>query len=170
MPLHLRIENETSLPDGGPISYVMQSSRGGINIGRDQYLDWVLPDATRFISGTHCEVRYRNGQYWLQDVSTNGTFLNGSEFRVAGQHALRSGDRLEIGRYIVVVEIEGEPNLEPARDLAAMNRELPADSPHVWHIPDHDAPTPTDPRELDHRRSARAINASSFLDWMATTH
>lgn len=167
MPLHLRIENETSLPDGGPISYTMQSSRGGINIGRDQYLDWVLPDPTRFVSGTHCEIRYRNGQFWLHDVSTNGTFLNGSEYRLAGPHALKSGDRLEIGRYIVVVEIEGEPNLEPARDLASMNRQLPPDSPLVWNMPDHEAPTPIDPRELDHRRNARSLNSASFLDWMA---
>ena len=38
------------------------------------HLDWTLPDPTRFISGKHCEVRYRDGGYWLHDVSTNGTF------------------------------------------------------------------------------------------------
>lgn len=167
MPLHLRIENETSLPDGGPISYSVQASRGGINIGRDQYLDWVLPDPTRFISGTHCEVRYRDGQYWLHDVSTNGTFVNGSEYRLAGPHRLRSGDRIEIGRYVVAVEIVGEPNTEPARDSAAFGRQAPPDGPLEWNLPEQDAPIPGDPREFEHRRSARGIDAPSFLDWMA---
>ncbi len=34
-------------------------------------------------------------------------------------------------------------------------------------MPDHEAPTPIDPRELDHRRNARSLNSASFLDWMA---
>ena len=78
MGLTLTIENETSLPDGGPLSVSVAGKRG-LDIGRDTHLDWTLPDPTRVISGKHCEVRYRDGGYWLYDVSTNGTFLNGSD-------------------------------------------------------------------------------------------
>jgi hypothetical protein len=39
MALRLVIENETSLPDGGPLS-VTVTGQHGIDIGRDQYLDW----------------------------------------------------------------------------------------------------------------------------------
>ena len=53
MTLTLTIENETSLPDGGPLSVTIQGKRG-IDIGRDSHLDWTLPDPTRFISSRHC--------------------------------------------------------------------------------------------------------------------
>lgn len=102
MALTLTIENFTSLPDGGPLTYTVTGARG-FDVGRDTGLDWTLPDATRYISGKHCEVRYQDGDYVLYDVSTNGTFLNGSDRRMHGPHVLRSGDRVLIGNYIVVV-------------------------------------------------------------------
>ena len=91
MGLTLTIETETSLPDGGPLS-VSVSGKRGLDIGRDQHLDWTLPDPTRYISAKHCEVRYREGGYWLYDVSSNGTFLNGSDGRLKAPHRLRNGD------------------------------------------------------------------------------
>ena len=72
MTLTLHIENETILPDGGPLSVSVRGKRG-LDIGRDPYLDWTLPDPSRFVSGRHCEVRWRDGGYWLHDISTNGT-------------------------------------------------------------------------------------------------
>ena len=41
MALTLTIENETSLPDGGPLSVSIKGKRG-LDIGRDPYLDWTL--------------------------------------------------------------------------------------------------------------------------------
>ena len=45
MALTLTIENETALPDGGPLSVTLSGGRG-LDIGRDQHLDWSLPDPT----------------------------------------------------------------------------------------------------------------------------
>ena len=84
------------------------TGKRGLDIGRDAHLDWTLPDPTRFISSKHCEVRYRDGGYWLHDVSTNGTFLDGSDGRLEAPHRLRHGDRLTIGQYIVAVTLDGE--------------------------------------------------------------
>ncbi|MDR3496112.1 MAG: FHA domain-containing protein, partial [Ancalomicrobiaceae bacterium] len=117
MALHLRIENETTLPDGGPIE-IRVTGRRGIDIGRDNHLDWTLPDPTRYISGKHCEVRYEKGEYILYDVSTNGTFINGGDRRMKGPHRLQTGDRIIIGNYIVAVDVDGSdldgPALRPA--------------------------------------------------------
>ena len=82
MALTLTIENETSLPDGGPLSVTLSGGRG-LDIGRDQHLDWALPDPTRTISGRHCEIRFHDNAYWLRDISTNGTFVNGASGAVA---------------------------------------------------------------------------------------
>ena len=106
MLLRLTIENMDRLPDGGPVR--VQVEGRGLDIGRDQHLDWTLPDPSRQVSSKHCEIRFRDGGYWLHDVSTNGTFVNGAQFRLDAPHLLRSGDRLSIGQYIVAVEIEGQ--------------------------------------------------------------
>ena len=105
MPLRLTIENVDRLPDGGPVR--VQVEGRGLDIGRDQHLDWTLPDPSRLVSSKHCEIRFRDDNYWLHDVSTNGTFVNGAQFRLEAPHLLRSGDRLTIGQYIIAVEIEG---------------------------------------------------------------
>ena len=86
----------------------MISGRRGLDIGRDKHLDWTLPDPSRTISGKHCEVRYRDGGYWLYDVSTNGTYLDGQDGRLKAPHRLRNGDRVIIGQYIIGVSVEGE--------------------------------------------------------------
>jgi type VI secretion system protein ImpI len=93
------------LPDGGPVR--VQVEGRGLDIGRDQHLDWTLPDPSRHVSSKHCEIRFRDGDYWLHDVSTNGTFVNGAQFRLEAPHLLRNGDRLTMGQYIIAVEIEG---------------------------------------------------------------
>ncbi len=104
--LTLRIENIDQLLDGGPLSF--EADRRGLDVGRDQHLDWTLPDDSRFISGKHCEIRYFDDCYWLYDVSTNGTFVNGSSRRVKSPYKLCDGDKLEIGDYVIAVAIEGE--------------------------------------------------------------
>jgi type VI secretion system FHA domain protein len=82
-------------------------SAGG-SIGRNQGNDWVLPDPEKFISGKHCVVTCRNGTYYLSDVSTNGTFVNGSTQPIGNgmEQPLREGDRVQIGEYELVVSID----------------------------------------------------------------
>src|SRR5262249_18127335 len=104
MPLTLQLVNETTLPDGGPVSFQL-SGKCAIDIGRAADLDWTLPDPTRFISNKHCEIRYKDGGYWLHDVSTNGTFLNGADHRMQAPHRLRNGDRFTVGHYRVAVTL-----------------------------------------------------------------
>ncbi|MBV9906447.1 MAG: type VI secretion system-associated FHA domain protein TagH [Hyphomicrobiales bacterium] len=104
MTLRLSIENVDRLPDGGPIRIEVKGR--GLDLGRDSHLDWTLPDPGRSISGKHCEIRYRDGGYWLHDVSTNGTFVNGADYRLDAPYLLRDGDRLNIGPYIIAVAVE----------------------------------------------------------------
>ena len=159
MGLTLTIENETSLPDGGPLSVSVTGKRG-LDIGRDAHLDWTLPDPTRFISSKHCEVRYRDGGYWLYDVSTNGTFLNGSDGRLRAPHRLQHGDSLTIGQYIVAVALDGED--AETRERAAPTAR-PAAYRDLWN-PTEDAAPPVD-RKLLKPASANVPVRPDFLDW-----
>jgi type VI secretion system protein ImpI len=157
MPLRLTIENMDRLPDGGPVR--VQVEGRGLDIGRDQHLDWTLPDPSRHISSKHCEIRFRDGGYWLHDVSTNGTFLNGAQFRLEAPHLLRGGDRLSIGQYIIAVEIEGRgapaaPNIQTTAAPA-----VPAD---LWGF-ETEAAAPGDRRDYMPERVRKP--APDFLDF-----
>jgi pSer/pThr/pTyr-binding forkhead associated (FHA) protein len=54
-------------------------------------------------SGRHCEIVDSPAGPVLRDLSTNGTFVNGATTRMASEHVLRDGDRIEMGPYVVVV-------------------------------------------------------------------
>jgi type VI secretion system protein ImpI len=163
MALHLKIENETTLPDGGPVSITVSGKRG-IDIGRDAHLDWTLPDPTRYISSKHAEIRYRDGAYWLHDVSTNGTLLNGADHRMQAPHRLRDGDRFTIGHYIIAVALDGEPG-EP-RPAAPAAAPRVADYQDIWDNLPNVAP-PIDREQLKAPRDRAAPVDPDFLDWAA---
>ena len=105
MTLTLRIEGFDDLGNGMPTEFVL--NRRGATIGRAPTCDWCLPDPQRFISSRHCEISFRDGGYWLTDVSTNGTYLNGSSERLTGEHQIEQGDVLALGRYTVQAELNG---------------------------------------------------------------
>lgn len=157
MPLRLTIENMDRLPDGGPLRVQVESR--GLDIGRDQHLDWTLPDPSRHVSSKHCEIRFRDGGYWLHDVSTNGTFVNGAQFRLEAPHLLRSGDRLSIGQYIVAVEVEGLGAAAPAYSPAFP---APQGSSDLWGG-EGEAAAPDDRRNYLPERLQKP--APDFLDF-----
>lgn len=163
MPLTLTIENQTALPDGGPLSVTTAGGRG-LDIGRDQHLDWALPDPSRAISGRHCEIRFRDGAWWLRDISTNGTYVNGGENRVQSPYRLRHGDRLEIGHYLIAVTIAEEAGRAPDAPLSAPRAHAsgPGD---LWEASEEAAP-PVPRRDLMPPGHARPVH-DSFIDWAA---
>jgi type VI secretion system protein ImpI len=161
MGLTLTIENQASLPDGGPLSVSVQGKRG-IDIGRDQYLDWTLPDPSRFISGKHCEVRWHDDGYWLHDVSLNGTFLDGADSRLKAPHRLRNGDRFAIGQYIIVAAVDGEGS-----DAGGGREAPPASAPQSYEdlwSPSGEAAPPMDPKQFKSPRDLKPVHPD-FLDW-----
>src|SRR5215831_4824927 len=160
MGLTLRIENQTSLPDGGPLSVSIEGKRG-IDIGRDQYLDWTLPDPSRFISGKHCEVRWHDGGYWLHDISTNGTFLDGADSRLKEPHRLRNGDRFAIGHYIIVAAID--EGAGAGMGAAAQPADAPPSYEDLWN-PVSEAAPPIDPKQLKAPRDLQPVRPD-FLNW-----
>ena len=87
----------------GPTAYKVFDERGG-SIGRLENNDWTLPDPDKFVSTCHARIRCVEGAYYLDDTSTNGTFVNGDA--VAGTSAcLRDGERMLIGSYEILVQL-----------------------------------------------------------------
>ena len=161
--LTLRIENYDRLHDGGPLEFTID--RRGFDFGRDQHLDWTLPDRNRVISGKHCEVRFYDGAYWLTDTSTNGTFLNGASKRLQSPYRLADGDRLSVGDYVLAVSVKlaqaAPPPAPSAPQSFAQSPLAPVAGPDIWDSP-HQAPPPIDANELL-PRSREANRAADFL-------
>ena len=72
--LRLRVvsEQRRSLAERSSTTF---SVEGG-TIGRSADNDWVLPDPLRYVSAHHARVQFREGHFYLQDVSTNGVYVN----------------------------------------------------------------------------------------------
>jgi type VI secretion system protein ImpI len=138
MKLTLRIENFDFLPDGGPLEF--SATARGCEVGRDSAMDWTLPDPGRHISSRHFEVVYRDRQFWLNDISTNGTFVYGQSMRVSSPLALSHNERLQVGQYIIRVLI-GDPAQPMAQAFAPP--QTPAVAQDPWSLTPTPAPMPT---------------------------
>ncbi len=104
-------------PEGSPLreSSMTFSEQGG-TIGRTQNNTWVLDDPERFLSGNHCQISCINGEYFLTDTSTNGTFVNNSAEPLGkgNQVRLNSGDVFELSDYKFRVQVLDTPSSIPA--------------------------------------------------------
>ena len=86
----------------------------GGTIGRLPDNDWVLPG--EYVSGHHALIQFRNGQFFVEDTSTNGVFVNspGNRLQRGRPCPLNDGDHLFIASYEIEVAVSaGEGALEP---------------------------------------------------------
>jgi type VI secretion system protein len=109
-------------PSLGPDAQARFRLRGG-TIGRARDNDWVLPDPERIVSGHHARILYEQGGYYLEDTSSNGTFLNGQATPLPqGQLTeLQHGDLIAIGDYEIRVELEDDAGPSAAQAWSSSN-------------------------------------------------
>jgi type VI secretion system FHA domain protein len=92
------------------------SVEGG-TIGRSADNDWVLPDPLRYVSAHHARVLFREGHFYLQDVSTNGVYLNDEMEPLAKRgssgYRLANGDVLRMGDYHILAALEPAAESSP---------------------------------------------------------
>jgi type VI secretion system protein len=83
----------------------------GGSIGRAEDCDWTLLDSDRFISKKHLSISFRDQQFILTDLSSNGVVINNASAPLGrgNEHVLQTLDTLVIGKHSVQVE---EVNLQ----------------------------------------------------------
>ena len=113
----------------GSSAFKVFDERGG-SIGRLDSNDWALPDPERWVSSRHAVVRFQGGAFCLEDVSTNGTFLNEPDKAVSRSEPVRlkDGDRLYIGDYEILVQLI-EDGARPVERGATPGSSLGTDDP-----------------------------------------
>jgi len=119
--LRLRIvsDHRRSLAERSSATF---SVEGG-TIGRSADNDWVLPDPSRYVSAHHARVQFREGHFYLQDVSTNGVYVNDDMEPLAKRgssgYRLSDGDVLRMGDYHIVAALEALQAQQAQQDAAA---------------------------------------------------
>ena len=92
----------TKLPDGAVDTKSTHTfAQQGGTIGRSPDNDWILEDPEKFISSQHSQITCENGQYYITDLSTNGTFSNGAPEPIGKGNTvkLNDGDMFALGDY-----------------------------------------------------------------------
>ncbi len=117
------------------------AQQGG-TIGRGADNDWVLEDPERFISSRHAQITFENGQYYLTDISTNGTFFNGAAEPVGKGNTVKlsDGDKFSLGDYEFLASIF-QPEQQPVPEMAS--------GPFADAAPAAAAPAPTAAASMD---------------------
>lgn len=131
MPLLVTI---TKAPESVSVTESSKSfSEQGGSLGRGKDNTWVLDDPERFLSSCHCQISSENGQFYLTDMSTNGTFFNGAV------HPMGKGTKLALndGNVFVLGDYEFSANVSAAMQGAAADP-FSSNQPASGQIPGDD--------------------------------
>src|SRR5438477_8002715 len=148
--LKLRIVSDQgrSLPERSSATF---SVEGG-TIGRSADNDWVLPDPSRYVSAHHARVQFREGHFYLQDVSTNGVYVNDDMEPLAKRgssgYRLSDGDVLRMGEYHIVAALDARQAQDAAVAAAAAVPTSIHELRSVGRGADHDIGASLDLQEL----------------------
>ncbi|WP_374090063.1 type VI secretion system-associated FHA domain protein TagH [Methylomicrobium lacus] len=123
MILIIKAVSYKGMPLAEEISARFEAQGGSIGRSPDNRL--ALPDPEKYISRRHAEIHYEGGQYFIQDSSAAGTYLEPQGQLLQQSRALLTdGDRLRIGEYELQVLIgESAPAIsepfaaQPVRQL-----------------------------------------------------
>lgn len=110
MSLTLSVLTYRNQPPSRTIS--KQLTGVGGTIGRQEQNDLVLPDPEKVISRVHARIDFRNGTYFITRLGQNPIDLNGRPLASGGSEPLSTADRLTVGDYCIVVQIQPSPSPE----------------------------------------------------------
>lgn len=109
-------------PENAQMGQSVVIGPSGGTVGRAPTSTWVLLDAEKLLSRTHLKVSVAAGQYFVEDTSANGVFLNDAQFPLGqGVHApIKSGDVIRMGNYHISISAAAPPSIE-SKPMAAQD-------------------------------------------------
>lgn len=103
-----------------PLARCFDAAGGAIGRGPDNAL--ILPDALKTVSRVQARIDCADGAWWLTDLGSNPSRLNGRPVTGGARARLADRDRLEIGAYVLDVTVEAlavEPASSASHDAAS---------------------------------------------------
>jgi len=111
MALIIRTISYKGLPPNQEISGQFDTHGGTLGRAPNNHL--VLPDPEKYVSRLHATIVYEAGQYFIEDNSTGGTYINGGNTPLHQARApLHGGEKIRIGDYELLVTLTDAANNE----------------------------------------------------------
>lgn len=135
MELILEVINPQSADPSVKTSHRFREA-GGL-IGRGDQCVWRLPDSSRHLSSQHALIAVENGAFYLEDCSTNGVFVNGSDQPLGKgrRHPVTDGDEYQMGPFRILARLwsEQSPTIPLPESIAQFFDELETSMPTFGH-------------------------------------
>ena len=111
MELILEIVSDQQFADNTVVSKEFKTA-GGI-IGRAPDCDWIIADPKRYVSGHHAMITTKNNQFYITDVSSNGTILKntGSKLPAGEPFLIEHGAIFCLGEYDIHARLAYDPEV-----------------------------------------------------------
>lgn len=113
-------------PDGSQIGLPEQ---GRFQIGR--HADCQVNVDGDLVSRRHCQGEFRNGQLWLRDQSSNGTFVNGKPLPSGEWAEVPKGAELGFGQSVHTMQLGSRSSSNALQGPDGRSFEWPSDQPMV---------------------------------------
>ena len=157
MKLTLTISNKNLLMDNQEHEYTFTELGG--SIGRNPLNDWVICDRRRFISSKHAQISFRDNNFYITDISTNGTYINDGNDPIGTGNSvpLTENMRLNLGDLKINVHIESE---KPASNA---QQNLPVDDLFADILGDVAPPPPAQPIDQQHALLASEVSIDELI-------
>jgi type VI secretion system protein ImpI len=80
-------------------------------IGRADDCEWILPDRSKRISRKHALISFDDGDFYIEDLSSNGVFLSLGHEAIGkgGRHKIAHGEGFVIGEYTIMARLLHNP-------------------------------------------------------------
>ncbi|KAF1026143.1 MAG: hypothetical protein GAK37_02725 [Pseudomonas sp.] len=170
MNLILLVKSYRDQPMPGDV--ICRFTEAGGTIGRGPDNDLTLDDPGKYISRVHARIDLRDGQFYLTDTGSNPSLVNERPLGNGRERALEEGDRVVIGDYSLLVQLE-QP-VAVVEDDALATRILPPlfvppPEPVAAPLPPLEVPVPVAPAPAvvmlhDDLAGARILEGGSLFD------
>lgn len=99
-----------------------------LTLGRSDVCDWHMPDPEKVVSGTHARITKRSDDFFIEDLSTNGLYVNRAVEALGTnrEHKIEHDDLFTFGDYEISAKLQMlhvASNSQPQQEIH--------DAPHV---------------------------------------
>lgn len=96
-------------------------SKAGGYLGRDKKCEWYLPDKSKQVSRKHILITSDEGSFYLEDVSTNGTYLVLGKERIpkGTRYKIEHGISFYVGEYTIQAKLLFKPDAHLPQAVSA---------------------------------------------------
>ncbi|MEZ9460580.1 FHA domain-containing protein [Vibrio splendidus] len=95
------------------VTYLPES---GGSLGRSPSCDIALPDQSKWISRTHCQLYPTDRGYVIKDISNNGVSLNDKSLAKEKEYVITDGDIIKLGGYTLLISLLSDPKVNAANN------------------------------------------------------